>query len=179
MRDVVVQMGVSVDGIVAGGGDYGLPDVEEPVREWLMGVVSGAGTHIMGRTTYEEMASVWPTSDEAVAEPMNKIPKVVFSTTLTRADWPETRIERDLVAGIRRLRDEPGGDIVAYGGPTFVRALSRAGLVDEYRLIVHPVLAGAGTSMFGDLPAPQRLRVVESTTYPTGRAITIYRPIRD
>jgi dihydrofolate reductase len=131
----------------------------------------------MGRVTYEEMAATWPTSQSDYARPMNEIPKVVFSKTLERADWPETRIARgDLSEEIARLKREPGNDLIAYGGATFAQALSRHGLVDEYRLMIQPAALGAGLPLFKDLAAPLHLELVEATTYSTGVAIHVYRP---
>jgi dihydrofolate reductase len=131
----------------------------------------------MGRVTYEEMAAVWPTSTSEFARPMNEIPKVVFSKTLERADWAETRIAGgDLAEEIGRLKREPGSDLIAYGGARLDQALSRLGLVDEYRLMVQPAALGAGLPLFKDLPAPLQLELVEATTYPNGLAIHIYRP---
>jgi dihydrofolate reductase len=99
----------------------------------------------MGRVTYEEMAAFWPTSTSDYARPMNEIPKVVFSKTLDHADWAETRIAReDLREEIERLKREPGNDLIAYGGARFDQALSRLGLVDEYRLMIQPAALGAG-----------------------------------
>src|SRR5213595_3520467 len=123
------------------------------------------------------MAAVWPTSDRDFARPMNEIPKVVFSRTLERADWPETRIaDGDLSEEIERLKREPGNDLIAYGGATFDQALTRLGLVDEYRLMVQPAALGAGLPLFKDLPAPLHLELIEATTYSTGVAIHVYRP---
>jgi dihydrofolate reductase len=131
----------------------------------------------MGRVTYEEMSSVWPTSTSDFAAPMNEIPKVVFSKTLQQADWPETRIASgDLGEEIARLKQEPGKDLIAYGGASFDQALSRLGLVDEYRLMIQPAALGDGLALFRDLPAPMHLDLVEATTYPSGLAIHIYRP---
>jgi dihydrofolate reductase len=131
----------------------------------------------MGRVTYEEMASAWPTSTSDFAQPMNEIPKVVFSKTLQHADWAETRIASgDLTEEIGRLKSDPGNDLIAYGGAGFDQALTRLGLVDEYRLMVQPAALGAGLPLFKDLPAPLQLELVEATTYPTGLAIHIYRP---
>lgn len=131
----------------------------------------------MGRVTYEEMAAVWPTSTSEYARPMNEIPKVVFSKTLQHADWPETRIAGgDLVEEIGRLKREPGNDLIAYGGATFDQALSRLGLVDEYRLMIQPAALGAGLPLFKDLAVPLHLELVEATTYATGLAIHVYRP---
>jgi dihydrofolate reductase len=108
---------------------------------------------------------------------MNEIPKVVFSTTLTRADWAETRIAGgDLAEDIAQLKREPGGVILAHGGATFIHALIRDGLIDEYRLVIHPVAIGHGTGLFSSLAKPLRLELVKAQTYPSGTAIKIYRP---
>jgi dihydrofolate reductase len=107
---------------------------------------------------------------------MNEIPTVVVSKTLPHAHWPETQIARgELSDEIGRLKREPGNDLIAYGGATFDQALSRLGLVDEYRLMIHPAALGAGLSLFKDLRAPLHLELVEATMYPTGLGIHVYR----
>jgi dihydrofolate reductase len=179
MRRLILQTSLSIDGYVAaldgshpwndGGGD-------EAVKRWILDSVWAAGAHLMGRVTYEEMAAVWPTSTSEYAQPMNEIPKVVFSKTLKHADWPGTRIaDGDLGQEIGRLKREPGNDLIAYGGATFDQALSRLGLVDEYRLMIQPAALGAGLPLFKDLAAPLHLELVEATTYATGLAIHVYR----
>lgn len=131
----------------------------------------------MGRVTYEDMAAVWPTTTGVYADVMNEIPKVVFSRTLTSAEWPDSRIASgDLAQEIVRLKREPGGVILAHGGATFVDALIRQGLIDEYRLVVHPVAIGNGTGLFTALREPLRLHLIESRTFPSGTAIHVYRP---
>jgi dihydrofolate reductase len=131
----------------------------------------------MGRTTYEEMAEFWPTSDDAYAAPMNDIPKVVFSKTLKQAAWRESRIARgDLTDEIAQLKREPGKDLIAWGGAAFAQSLTRLGLVDEYRLVLQPVALGEGLPLFKDLTAPLRLELVDAQTYNTGAALHVYRP---
>jgi len=123
------------------------------------------------------MAAFWPTSTSEYAAPMNEIPKVVFSKTLEDAGWGETRIASgDLSEEIAAIKREEGNDVIAYGGATFAQALSRLGLVDEYRLNIQPTALGAGLPLFKDLPAPLHLELVEAHTYPTGTAIHVYRP---
>ena len=108
---------------------------------------------------------------------MNEIPKVVFSKSLQRAGWPETRIAGgELGDEIARLKGEPGKDLIAYGGARLDQALSRLGLVDEYRLMIQPAALGAGLPLFKDLSAPLHLELVEATTFATGVAIHVYRP---
>ncbi len=138
MRRLILQTGLSIDGYVAaldGSHPWGVDDREDDaVKRWILDSVS----------------AVWPTSTSEYARPMNEIPKVVFSKTLQQADWPETRIARgDLSEEIGRLKREPGNDLIAYGGATFDQALSRLGLVDEYRLMIQPAALGAGLPLFG------------------------------
>jgi dihydrofolate reductase len=99
VRKVLLQMGLSVDGIVAGGppgtGEAGATEEDAAVRRWKIQSLGEVGTHIMGRVTYEQMAGYWPRGEPAeYADPMNNIPKVVFSKTLTKAEWKESRIAR-------------------------------------------------------------------------------------
>jgi dihydrofolate reductase len=182
VRSLVLQMGISIDGYVSGGpeGDIGGGEKEHPdVVARKLAWVSGAGAHAMGRGTYEEMSRFWPTATGAYAEPMNAIPKVVFSRTLTRADWSTTTIaDGDLAEEVATLKDQPGGDVIVYGGYTLAQSLTRADLVDEYRLVIRPVALGSGEPMFRDLPVARRLEVAEATAYPDGTIITVYRKHR-
>jgi dihydrofolate reductase len=184
MRRVLLQMGLSVDGIVAGGprgtSEAGAPDEDETVRRWKIESLHEVGTHIMGRVTYEQMAGHWPHNGPAeYADLMNNVPKVVFSKTLTNAEWKESRIARgDLSEEIARLKSEPGKDIMAHGGARFVQALARQDLVDEYRLVIRPVALGSGMPLFKDLLAPLRLRLVDSRAFADGTTICVYQPVR-
>src|SRR4051812_34805201 len=107
MRPVVLQIGVTLDGFVHGAQgyeDWGLPPEHDDVVAWKAASLRAAGTHIMGRVTYEAMSEVWPNTTGVYADVMNAIPKVVFSKTLTHADWPESRIaSRDLPDDINLL----------------------------------------------------------------------------
>jgi dihydrofolate reductase len=182
MRKLVLSMGVSLDGLVArpgrmGAGGWGLPPEDPALTERKLAWMDDVGLHLMGRNTYEEMAETWPVSDHAYAAPMNEIPKVVFSHTLERAEWAESRIaSRDLAEEIAELKREPGKDMLAWGGAAFAQSLTRLGLVDEYRLILQPVALGQGLPLFKDLTAPMRLELVDAQTYNTGAALHVYRP---
>jgi dihydrofolate reductase len=183
MRQVVLQMGVTLDGFVHGAQgyeDWGLPPEEDDIVAWKEASLREAGTHIMGRVSYEQMSTVWPTGTGVYADVMNEIPKVVFSKTLTRADWAESRIASgDLADDIDRLKREPGGVIVAHGGATFVDSLIRENLIDEYRLVIHPVVIGHGISLFAALSEPLRLDVVEVRTFQSGTMAHTCRPLRE
>src|SRR3954468_24127820 len=122
MRRLILQTGVSIDGYVAAldrSHPWSDGREDEGVKRWILESVWSAGAHLMGRVTYEEMSSLWPTSSSDFAAPMNEIPKVVFSKTLKHADWSDTYIASgDLAAEIARLKQEPGKDLIAYGGAT-------------------------------------------------------------
>jgi dihydrofolate reductase len=179
MRDLVLTMGCSIDLMVSGGPEEDIggggrehPDFVERKLGWL----SDAGVLGMGRGLYEEMSDFWQSAEGDYARWMNEKPKVVFSRTLERADWPTTSVaDGDLADEVARLKAEPGGDILVFGGYTLAQALTRARLVDEFRLQIRPVALGSGEPMFRDLERGQRLDLVDCTPYPDGSIISIYR----
>jgi dihydrofolate reductase len=185
-RKVILQMGISLDGFVAvpaGAGlmpvmegEWGLPPEDPELTQTKLAWVWDAGAHLMGRVTYEEMASYWPSSTADYAAPMNEIPKVVFSKSLERAEWPQSRIARgDLVDEIGALKRESGKDLIAHGGASFAQSLARLGLIDQYRLITHPVAVAKGEPLLKDRSAPVRLKLIESKTF-TSAALHVYEP---
>jgi dihydrofolate reductase len=179
MRKVVLIMSISIDGYVAGPSGNAVGAGPEPaeLKRWKLERIRRAGTHIMGRVTYEGMASFWPTSTDDYAAPMNEIPKVVFSKTLEKATWPESSIARgDLADEIAALRSQRGGDIIAWGGARFAQALSRTGLIDEYAIVTWPVAHGGGKSLFHDLPDSLLFNVLAATNYAGGTALHLYEP---
>ncbi|MBC7896913.1 MAG: dihydrofolate reductase [Cytophagaceae bacterium] len=153
--------------------------------EWsafVSGNASGDGQLLMGRKTYEMMRSYWPTpaakaAMPVVAEGMNRMPKHVASRTLTEATWNNTHlISGDLLAAVRRLKAAPGPDIATLGSGSIVSQLAQAGLVDEFQVVTIPILLGNGRHMFGDIPAPLRLRTVRSRAFTNGHVVTWYAP---
>lgn len=186
-RRLVLQMGVSLDGMVAiprgdGSapvmeGEWGLGPEDPELTKLKLEQVRDAGAHVMGRVTYEAMAGYWPTSSHAYAAPMNDIPKIVFSETLDQGNWGDTQIVRgDLAGQMARLKREPGKDLLVHGGATFVQSLARHNLIDEYRLITHPIAVGSGLPMFKDLPAPLRLELVDTRTFDSAE-LRVYRSV--
>jgi dihydrofolate reductase len=178
-RRVVLMMSMSIDGFVSGPhGHAGAFREPEELKHWKLDRARRAGTHIMGRVTYAEMAAHWPKSTDDYASPMNEIPKVVFSKTLDETRWAKSSIARgDLATEISNLRHQPGGEIIAWGGAEFAQSLSRAGLVDEYALVLHPVAFGGGLPMFRDLPKALGLKLIEARTFATGTLLHVYEPI--
>jgi dihydrofolate reductase len=153
-----------------------VPEDRELV-DYKLNLVAAAGAHLMGRVTYQSMAGYWPTSTEPYAAPMNEIPKVVFSKSLTVASWPQSRIASgDLATEIAALKNEPGADLIAYGGTRFAAALASQGLIEVYRLFVQPLALGAGGSVFAELTGPLGLELIESRAFECGVVLHSYRP---
>ncbi|MBZ9882790.1 dihydrofolate reductase family protein [Mesorhizobium sp. CA10] len=131
----------------------------------------------MGRVSYEEMGPYWQKSEDAYAAPMNDIPKVVFSKTLKEATWPESTIAKgDLHEEIAKLKKQPGGEIIAWGGAEFAQALSKAGLIDEYVILTRPIAYGGGKPLFSGLTDALKLDVLVTAAYDNGTMLRIYAP---
>jgi dihydrofolate reductase len=136
MASLVLKMSVSLDGYVApidGSTDWIAAGGSDDAFSWTVETVSNAGAHLMGATTYAVMAAHWPSASGPFAKPMNEIPKVVFSNSLTSTDWGETTIAvGDLAEAITRLKQERSdGYLLAHGGARFARSLVETGLIDE------------------------------------------------
>jgi dihydrofolate reductase len=143
----------------------------------------GGGMLLFGRITYEMMAGYWPTPmamkiDPVVAERMNHIPKVVFSRTLKAATWDNTTlVNGEIAAEVRRLKSEHGEDITILGSGSIVSQLARAGLIDEYQLVVNPVVLGEGRTMFEDLGRTLPLSLTRTRTFGNGSVFLCYEPM--
>ena len=130
MRDVILYMSMSLDGFVGSDREHpggAIPEDTE-LKQWKLDHISQAGAHLMGRVTYQEMSSFWPQSDDPYAAPMNDIPKIVFSKTLSDAEatWPVTRVARgDLATEIAAIKAEPGPDVIVVGRRTVGRRPGR------------------------------------------------------
>jgi dihydrofolate reductase len=183
MARSVLYMSMSLDGYVGSDREHpgtAVPEGDE-LKQWKLDHISQAGAHLMGRTTYEEMSSYWPQSDDDYAAVMNDIPKVVFSTTLSDADatWPVTRVARgDLATEMGAINAEPGPDVVVWGGARLAGALVAADLIDEYRLLIQPLALGTGHGLFDQLPESRHLELVEALPFPSGIVVHVYRPQR-
>jgi dihydrofolate reductase len=181
-------MSMSLDGYVAGPKgelDWMMRTRSPEGTDWVEQTLWQAGAHLIGRRTYADMVRYWPTSNDPLAAPMNAVPKIVFSRSGSLAlepaaavapGWDNTRVlGSDLAADIAALKAEPGKDLLAHGGASLAQALVRLGLVDEYRLVVHPVVLGAGRALF-DGTEPFDLTLTDATRFPIGTQALIYRP---
>jgi dihydrofolate reductase len=140
---------------------------------WTLETVSNAGAHLMGANAYASWAGFWPTGPEPFAKPMNDIPKFVFSNSLESADWAGTTIvSGDLTEAVIRLKQErSGGYLLAQGGVRFARSLVETGLIDEYRLVIHPVVLGAGEQLF---TTPLTIEPINTTVFSSGAVAHVF-----
>lgn len=132
---------------------------------------------LFGRVTYEGMASYWPSQKGEIADFMNTIPKIVFSRTLEKAEWSNTRLMRgDAAPEVSRLKRQPGGNLTIFGSAQLCSTLTEHGLIDEYQLGVVPVVLGRGTPLFKPRPNRMRLTLIEARPTKSGCVILRYRP---
>ena len=186
---LVVSSFVTVDGVIeAPGWDehrdgrnaWALRIQDEETEEYNTRQVMEAGAILLGRKTYQSWAAFWPTASPElpITARMNELPKYVASTTLKRADWNNsTLLTGDVAAEVRRLKAEPGGDLLVYGSADLVDELLKHDLVDEYRLSLYPVILGSGKHLFRDRIDTHHLRLVGVRSF-TGSGVVLltYRP---
>jgi dihydrofolate reductase len=174
---LIYLLNVSLDGFVE------TPDhmldwtvVDDELHTWFNDQLREVDAELYGRRLYEVMAAYWPTaeSDPSATEPMrefariwNATPKIVFSSTLDTVEWNSRLVRGDVGEELARLRTEFTGDL-SVGGATLASAFIRRGLVDEYRLVVHPVVLGSGTPFWPNLDGPIRLRLTETHRFESG-----------
>jgi dihydrofolate reductase len=177
-RRLILHMAGSFDGFSASGrGTPGSVDRGDARHHANLEMLGQAGLIAMGRGPCLEMAEAWATSDSPMARLINALPKVIFSMSLDAVDWPNASVSAGPAEEeIPRLKAEPGGDIVVFGGPSFARSLIRHRLVDEYRLTVHPIALGHGSALMYGLPEPQRFDLVSSTVYTDRSTLQVLQP---
>jgi dihydrofolate reductase len=180
MRKLIVFNLVTLDGYFAGpNGDIDWHQVDEEFFEFSNEQLATIGAVLFGRVTYEGMASYWPTpaaqeSDPVTADQMNRIEKYVFSTTLDKADWHHTTLVKENIAdAVAKLKAQPGKDLFIFGSGDLANSLLQRGLVDEFRLIVVPVVLGAGKKLFQQ---PVKFSLLSTRTFRNGNVLFSYQP---
>jgi dihydrofolate reductase len=187
MRKLTLFDNVTLDGYFTGAdGDFhwaheGSDDAE--FSAFVADNARGGGELLFGRITYELMAAYWPTAmamknDPVVAERMNKMPKIVFSRSLDKASWSNTRLMKgDLVSEIRKLKDGSGEGIAILGSGSIVAQLAPHGLIDEYQIVVNPVVLGSGRTMFDGVKSRLNMKLTSSRAFRNGKVFLCYQPV--
>ncbi len=197
MRRVIVTEWMTLDGVVqapayadedrSGGfrhGGWHPRYFDDVSMKWVLENVTGAGGFLLGRRTYEVFAAHWPKAakeEQALAQPMNNLPKYVASKTLTGPlAWQNSRLlEGDVAEAVAALKREEGQDLLVIGSPELVRTLIERDLVDEFRVMIDPVVLGGGKRIFHDDGELRPLRLVHSQATSTGAIIATYAPAED
>jgi dihydrofolate reductase len=185
MRRLVVFNMTTLDGFIADlNGDMSWARKQD--AEWnafAQANASGGGELLFGRITYDLMTSYWPTpqamkNNPIVAERMNNLPKVVFSRTLEKASWNNTKLVKgDIAAEVRKMKKEPGPDMVILGSGTIISQLAPEGLIDEYQIVVNPVVLGRGKTMFDGIKKRLTLKLTKTRIFGNGNALLCYEPM--
>ncbi|MDB5452734.1 MAG: bifunctional deaminase-reductase domain protein [Caulobacteraceae bacterium] len=187
MRRLIVSEFVSLDGVMeAPGGEPGyphtgwvIPTVGPEFMQYKAKETLDAESLLIGRITYESFAGSWPARDGPFADKMNTMRKDVVSTTLKDPEWDNSHvISADAPAAIAALKAGDGGPILVAGSGTLVRTLMEHDLVDEYRLMVVPVVLGSGRKLFPDSPRTWPLKLISSQAFSTGSVVNHFEPVR-
>ena len=184
MRKVILFNMMTLDGFFEGPGrEIDWHNVDAEFNTFAIDQLDAADLLLFGRVTYEMMASYWPTSqattdDQVVAGKMNAIAKIVFSKTLKNASWNNTRLVKDHAAEeILKLKAQPGKDILIFGSAGLAATLTAPGLIDEYRVMLNPLLLGSGTPLFQGLQPKLKLKLLRARTFASGNVLLVYQPL--
>jgi dihydrofolate reductase len=190
MSKIVVSEFVSLDGVVEdpGGaekfkhGGWSFKFRDDQVPKYKLDEVFASDGLLLGRVTYEGFAKAWPSrkDDVGFADKMNNMPKYVVSTTLKKLDWNNSRlIKTNIAEEVNRLKQQPGKDILVYGSGKLVNTLLQHDLVDELRLMVHPVVLGSGKLLFENNAETMKvLKLADSKIFPSGTVLLSYHPAK-
>jgi dihydrofolate reductase len=179
MRKIVLTEYVSLDGVMDEPAWTG-PYWNDEIAKFKYDELFGSDTLLLGRVTYQGFAAAWPSQSDAqgFADRMNNLPKVVISTTLQSVEWKNSSIIKDnVVEAVSRLRQQPGQNILLYGSRTLANVLSQHDQIDEYRLLVYPIVLGSGKRLFQD-GSQKQLKLVETKIFSSGVVALTYQPDR-
>ncbi len=183
MRQAFLFMMVTLDGFYAGpNGEIDWHNVGEEFNEFAIKQLDEIGTLLFGRVTFQLMASYWPTpaaqeNDPIVAGKMNSLPKIVFSRTLEKVEWTNSRVVKENIAQeVTRLKQQPGKDLAIFGSSDLSVALIEQGLIDEFRIMVNPVVLGYGKHLFEGLNHRLNLKLLKTRTFNSGNVLFYYQP---
>jgi dihydrofolate reductase len=178
MRKIIVTMFMTLDGVMEAPDKWSFPYWNDEIAKFKGDEMYACDTLLLGRVTYEGFATAWPsrTDKESGGARMNSIPKFVVSTTLKEATWNNSHlIQSDIMEKVRQLKAQPGKDILVYGSGQLVETLAKANLVDQYQLLVYPLILGEGKRLF-EKDNQAKLKLVESKSFSTGVVLLVYQP---
>lgn len=185
MRKVIFFNLISLDGYFEGPNqDINWHHVDEEFNEFAIQQTGEFGALLFGRVTYELMASYWPTEsakrdDPAVAGLMNNLPKVVFSTTLDKVEWENTKLVKDnFVEEVSKLKEQPGKDLAIFGSSDLAVTFIDLGLIDEFRIMINPVVLGGGKPILHGIKSQLELKLIKVKEFKSGNVLLYYVPTK-
>jgi len=183
MRKIIYAMSVSLDGFIEdSNGDINWSAPDEELHQHFNDIEGAIGVHLYGRRMYEIMSAYWPMADQQPSAPKveieyarlwRRMPKVVFSTTLVKVGWNSRLVKGNIAEEVNRLKSQPGSDM-SVGGAGLAASFMHLGLIDEYRLYIHPILLGSGKPMFPRMKEEIRLKLVETRQFSSGVVLVRY-----
>jgi dihydrofolate reductase len=187
LRKIIVTTWITLDGFLAGpNGEMNWVMVDQEMGQYEDDLVSSADTLILGRVTYQSFAGSWPhvpenpsvsEGEKEYARKLNSMRKIVFSKSLEKAEWNNSQLVREILPNeIASMKQKPGKDIVIYGSASIVQAFTDLGLIDEYQLLVHPVVLGGGKPLFAGIAKPAQLNLLHTKSFPSGVIGLYYVP---
>jgi dihydrofolate reductase len=180
MRLVATEY-LSLDGVFEEPGRWSGPFFNEEAGQFKWAELQASDALLLGRKTYEGFAAAWPTMKGTgeFGEKMNTMPKYIVSSTVDKLEWPGSRLVKgDVVAEVRKLKQEPGHDLLLSGSAQLFNALMRENLIDLYRFMVHPVVLGKGKRLFAEGNDKRVLHLAETKRFSAGIVIAEYRPAK-
>lgn len=186
MRKLIASTFVSLDGfIVAPNEDMGwvTDSFSTDMGKYAGDLQASMGAILLGRVTYQIMTNFWPTATEDSspgADRMNNVPKVIFSRTLDKVKWGKwdnaRLVKENAAEEVAKLKQGLSGDLVIYGSANLIQNFTQLGLIDEYQLLVHPVILGDGKPLFAGMPQPVKLKLLQAKTFDNGVVVLYYEP---
>jgi len=176
-RTLAATLFMTLDGVVEAPDKWSFPFWSDETGKFKLDELRATDALLLGRVTYEGFAAAWPgrKDEEGFADRFNSMPKYVASKTLKKLEWNNSHlIKGDLAAEVSKLKQQPGHDIVIHGSPTLIRSLLPHDLIDEYRLLVYPIVLGRGKRLF-DEASQAKLKLAESETFSKGVVKLVYR----
>jgi dihydrofolate reductase len=185
MRKIIFQMLISLDGFFEGPEhEIDWHNVDDEFNEYANDFLNSVDTLLFGRVTYQMMASYWPTpsaktNDPIVAGKMNHLAKIVFSKTLDKVEWENTKLVKgNFTEEIAKLKQQPGKDLAIFGSSDLAVTLIQNNLIDEFHILVNPIVMGRGKSLFEGIPGRLKLKLLKTKTFRSGNVLLYYQPIR-
>ena len=182
MRKIIVSNYVTLDGFFAGpNGEFDWFVWDDETAQYSKELLTSMDTILFGRVTYELMAGYWPTAsppaeDQVIIDAMNNLPKIVFSKTLDKVSWKNSKLIRGEIAEeISKLKQQSGKDMVIYGSGSIVSTLTNLGLIDEYRIFINPVVLGSGKPLFKGIKDRLNLKLFKTKTFHSGVVLLHYQ----